>query len=282
MADQSSSKKLPFYLDRRNHVRRTVIESRLISVELGETSRGVLIDVGAGGVAVQPFVPLPVGAESDIYFETPTGTRVKAHGMVAWVGENGRTGIRFTEVEPQGLEEIRRWTDSADEEDESSAEASLASSYPELPSLATHKHSSAEPHREVELTMQRSALETAVQRALAMTDADGAAIAMWEAGEVRCTASAGRAPTVGVTVLPGQGMAGQCLLAARPMLCCNARNDARVTQDAAVVWGMGSCAMVPVMKGDAATGVIAVFSTKPVAFDETHLAALEGLATELA
>src|SRR5689334_10549498 len=80
MSDDSS-RKLPTFFERRNHARRTVIESRLISVDIGDSVRGVLIDVGEGGVAVQPFVPLPLGAESDIIFETPNGARVKAHGM---------------------------------------------------------------------------------------------------------------------------------------------------------------------------------------------------------
>jgi hypothetical protein len=278
MADGWSKKHLPFYVERRTHVRRGVIQSNLISVALGDAGRGVLIDVGEGGVAVQPFVQLPVGAQSDIQFTTPSGARVKAQGLVAWVGHNGRTGIRFTEVEPASLAELRRWTSEAEEE--------IGVPWPP-PATQPHTiEASGERPPQPRPTLVARTTEVSVQeivrRAAELTGADGAAIALRELGAITCAASVGNAPDVGVVVTPGKGMAGLCVRSAEPVLCCDARSDRRVELDAALALNMGSCAMVPVVNGTGAMGLLAVFSKKTDAFNEEHLTALSEMAKTIA
>lgn len=268
------TKKVRPYMERRTHARRSVIESQLISVELGDNARGVLIDVGEGGVAVQPFVPLPVGAESDLFFETPSGTRVKAHGMVAWVGENGRTGIRFTEVEPEAREEIRRWaeTDIGDNADENLKGLSL-------PGLTRQDEQSTRNGSEV--AVSAGYLTDIAQRAMEMTKADGAALAMSEANEIRCVARVGNAPDPGVTVRRGEGLAGMCLLLAQPLLCPDALSDRRAKREAALALNIRSCAMAPIIEGGTVSGVVAVFSSEVDVFSEDDLAGLVELVKEL-
>lgn len=267
------TKKLRPYMERRTHARRSVIESQLISVELGDRVRGVLIDVGEGGVAVQPFVPLPVGAESDLFFETPSGTPVKAHGMVAWVGENGRTGIRFTEVEPQVREEIRRWAETEiDDTDEK-----LKGFPPRGVTRQEERLTAAGGERAV----RPSYLSEVAQRAMTMTKADGAAVAMSDAGEIRCVARIGKAPDPGVTIRSGEGLAGTCLLLAQPLLCPDALTDRRAKREAALVLNVRSCAMAPIIEAGTVSGVIAVFSSTVDAFSEEDLAGLVQLVKEM-
>jgi hypothetical protein len=279
MGDESN-KRLPHYLERRNHARRSVIESRLISVELGDAARGVLIDVGEGGMAVQPFVPLPVGAESDLYFETPHGIRVKARGMVAWVGENGRTGIRFTDVEPEGLVEIRRWTED-DELGAADPSSAYSADFTLLPSFAPVDVEILVAERQPAIAVATDTPEQLADRARTLTNADGAAIALREEGVIRCVATVGEAPDVGATVSPGESLAALCVETAQPVLCCDARSDRRVNREAALALNMVSCAMVPIVAGGDTTGLVCVFSGKPDAFDEKHLASLTQLAAAL-
>ena len=279
MADDWNNKHLPFYVERRSHVRRGVIQSKLISVALGEAARGVLIDVGEGGVAVQPFVRLPVGAESDVQFTMPSGARVKAHGLVAWVGHNGRTGIRFTEVEPRSLEELRRWTSTSEEE--------IGSAWPPPAGTAEAMAASDRDGNELEpepalLVVPAMSVHEVAQRAAEVTGADGAAIALRAAGAITCAASVGNAPDVGVTVTPAKGLAGYCVRSAEPVLCSDARSDGRVEFDAALALNMGSCAMVPVVNGSGAVGLLAVFSAKTDAFHKEHLATLAEIAKRIA
>jgi len=252
---------MPPYLERRNYARRTVIESRLISVDLGASARGVLIDVGEGGVAVQPFVPLPVGTESDVLFETPNGARVKAHGMVAWVGENGRTGIRFTEVEPEALVEIRRWAES----DEA----------PEAIEQIYRRDA------ETQSAPRAASPQAFVLQARKATGADGAAIALRDGDAIRCKATIGSAPDIGVMSTPGKGLAGECVQSRRAVLCCDSSRDARVMREAALALNMGSCALVPAVREGVVQVVLAVFSAKVDAFDERTLELLSKLADEV-
>ena len=270
MADDSKRRGLPDITERRNHARRTVIESRLVSVDLGNSVRGVLIDVGEGGMAVQPFVPLPVGAESDVMFEAPNGARVKAHGLIAWVGENGRTGIRFTDVEPEGLVELRRWAEPAEQNPEGAEMANVSA----LQQPITIVLGAVGPSAQTEV----APLEDLVERACAVTGAEGAAIAMREGNEVRCAAMVGIAPDLYVVVAAGKGLSGECLRTAQPLVCCDARSDKRVIREAALALNMGSCAMAPIISAGLAVGLLAVFSTRVDAFDEGHLSALVEMA----
>jgi hypothetical protein len=268
MADDSSRKA---FFERRNHARRTVIESRLISVDLSDSVRGVLIDVGEGGVAVQPFVPLPLGAESDIIFDTPNGARVKAHGMVAWVGQNGRTGIRFTDVEPDGLVAIRGFA----EDGEQTAAAHDAEVFATLPPLEILSPREIQPQLSAG---RRTSFHAIVEEACTLTRAEGAALALSQAGAIRCVAMVGNAPDVGTVVAQQEGLASECLRSGQPLMCCDARADKRVSREAVLALNMGSCAMAPVIANGEIAGLLAVFSTRTDAFDERDLAVLVELA----
>jgi len=255
--------------ERRRHVRKNVIESQLVTVELGPHQRGVLIDVSAGGIAVQPFVPIPVGTTSSVQFPIPgSDTCVSAIGMVAWVSDSGRTGIRFTDVPSPTALALRRWV-SRDEATDMPTE-----------SLNTPSAIAAElgaTIREQNLDIE-AALSLICERACELVKADGAAIATAQKDVFVCRASHGMAPDIGVVVQPGVGLAGECVRSGRRVLCLDTQRDPRVDAAAAMRLNLRSTVVVPAINGDRVTGLIQGFATTPNAFDSDSVDLLSAFA----
>src|SRR5438067_10139502 len=77
-------------------------------------------------------------------------------------------------------------------------------------------------------------LQLVAQRALAITGADGIAIALAEGEEIICRASAGTiAPDPGARLDPNSGFSGACLRTRQVICCADADSDPRVNANAA-------------------------------------------------
>ena len=116
------------------------------------------------------------------------------------------------------------------------------------------------------------------ERARSFTRADGAAIAVGDETEMVCCASAGVAPLVGVSFSTAGGLAGEAISTRRPVVCRDAEQDERVDAALCRSVDLRSSVILPITAGQAVTGVLQVFASRPNAFDETCVSLLQQLA----
>jgi TonB family protein len=128
-------------------------------------------------------------------------------------------------------------------------------------------------------------LAVLAQRAQALTNAAGAAIALNEgnAPEIICRARAGAsAPEVG-TALPLEGtFTGLCIQSGKELRCDDAETDSRVDKAAIRALGIRSMVTVPIKEEDRVVGVLAVFAPTAHAFKITHVVVLKTMAGQIA
>jgi N-acetylmuramoyl-L-alanine amidase len=103
-------------------------------------------------------------------------------------------------------------------------------------------------------------LQLISERALAITETDGVAIALAEGNEVRCRAAAGEmAPDVGVRLDPYSGFSGACFRTGLIVRCDDTEKDPRVDQEACRRIGVRSIVAVPLLTEQGVVGLIAAF-----------------------
>jgi N-acetylmuramoyl-L-alanine amidase len=122
-------------------------------------------------------------------------------------------------------------------------------------------------------------LQLVAERALALTGADGIAIALVHEGNIICRASAGpMAPDVGVKLDLNQGFSGFCLRTGESVRCDDAERDSRVNQTASHRLNAKSMLAVPLCGRHSVLGLIEAFSSEPYSFSERDLSSLKLLA----
>jgi len=180
---------------------------------------------------------------------------------VAWTGSGGPVGIQLTDMASSTRERLRRWVDD---------DLGLIPPQPNA-SDAYIVESGAQEFE--------SALHLIAKRAQVVTRANGAAIALGDVNGMVCRASTGVAPDLGVSLRSGSGLAGQCLCTGKLVQCSDARSDSRIDAAVARQLQLGSAVIMPICSSGTLTGVLAVFSRHPRAFDEFHIRRLERLAS---
>ncbi len=125
-------------------------------------------------------------------------------------------------------------------------------------------------------------LARAVERVSSLTSADGAAIALSSPQGVFCGASAGNAPSVGSRLDPDSAFTEECLRTSQVVLCEDAENDSRVLPSTAKSLQLRSAVAVPIQAKGSILGIVEVFSSRPYAFDTTHVAGVQRIAALLA
>src|SRR5579864_1950820 len=69
-----------------------------------------LDDLGEGGLSVSGSSPIEPGTATFFNFQFPDANSViEAAGVVAWYGDSGRVGIRFTRIKPDSTAALKRW-----------------------------------------------------------------------------------------------------------------------------------------------------------------------------
>jgi protein TonB len=122
-------------------------------------------------------------------------------------------------------------------------------------------------------------LETISDTARRLTDASGAALAMWKDGAMVCRARQGEmAPPLGSKLDAETGISGECLRTGRMQHCDDAEDDARVDAEVCRSLGLRSIAVAPIQGAGATNGILLIFSTSPGAFTEAHFTILGRLA----
>ncbi len=124
-------------------------------------------------------------------------------------------------------------------------------------------------------------LQLVAERALAITGADGVAVALAEGNAIVCRASAGSiAPDPGIRLDPNSGFSGECLVSGRIVRCDDADTDSRVNLAACRRLGVRSMLAVPLSAKQSVIGLIEAFSNEPYGFNDSDVRSL-GLLAEL-
>jgi TonB family protein len=122
-------------------------------------------------------------------------------------------------------------------------------------------------------------LATITDAARQLTGASGAALAMWKEGAMVCRARSGdTAPALGARLSADTGISGECLRTGKIQHCTDTENDPLVDVEVCRSLGLRSIAVLPIQGWRGVNGILEVFSTKPAAFSEQHIALLQQLA----
>jgi len=117
------------------------------------------------------------------------------------------------------------------------------------------------------------------EAAHALTDASAAALAMRRNGIVLCVGRSGEtAPELGAHLSIDSGISGECLRTGKILRCDDTQKDYRADPVVCLRLGLCSIAAVPLRLGDRVIGILEAFSTRPYAFAEEHMQALQKLA----
>ena len=82
----------------------------LVYVELASANGGMMRDICEEGFAVRVMMPLRIGDSTPFAFSLDASTRFEGSCQVLWVEEEGHVaGMKFTDVSPQLLEQVRLW-----------------------------------------------------------------------------------------------------------------------------------------------------------------------------
>ena len=254
----------------RRHPRRRIAGAYVTYLDaVSSPHRGEILDIGCGGISFRGWHLLR-GFYTSVELELPgAGRQIQARGQIVWTDATGRAGVRFLSLPMDAENSLREWLalqpEKAGEPQPGQArsvdEAMVPSGRRQLAPVADRILGLAEFG----------------WRALALSGADGLALALPAGGEIVCAASFGMAPPAGVIIQPDAGLAGECLRTSVPVQCGDAARDCRIPPRVAAQ-GFRSAALVPVLTGERAVGLIAAFSSYPYAFGEDHLALLHALA----
>ena len=130
-----------------------------------------------------------------------------------------------------------------------------------------------------ELFVLDEVLQLVAERAVAITGADGLAIALAESGEIVLRASAGSiCPDPGTRIDRDSAFSGACFRSAEIVICDDTETDQRVNLHACRKLGARSMVAVPLCGRRRVIGVLEAFSSWPFAFNEIDVRNLSLLA----
>ncbi len=125
-------------------------------------------------------------------------------------------------------------------------------------------------------------LQALADEILLLAGGDGVAIALAEAGGLRCRAISGMAPPVGARIDARSGITGACLSTGTLLRCDDSEADLRVDRQVCRALGIRAMVCVPVGAGQEVVGIFEVFSSRPNAFLSVDAAVLRAKAEEIA
>ncbi|HET6964670.1 MAG TPA: GAF domain-containing protein [Acidimicrobiales bacterium] len=126
-------------------------------------------------------------------------------------------------------------------------------------------------------------LDVVTERAREITAADAGMVELVDRDELVCRASTGSMREVlGRRLKGATTISGRCARLAVPMRCVDTEYDTRVDRAGCRRLGIRSIVVVPVMKDDAAVGVLKVISSRPDHFTESDVEVLQEMAAFVA
>ena len=306
--------------ERRHTVRHRAHSPAYATLDESAGSRDLseILDISEEGMSIQTASPLEVERSLSLCLDlSETRTRIRTTGQVVWSDTSGRAGIRFARLSPQALGELKEWlfvnvltafdhadaTQRAEDGGNGASNRQVLShtmpkdelalgflrvsgdseSHWKLDAVPMERVGAKERDTEVELNGidRETTLQLIAERALALTRATGAALALSDSNdrEMTCVASAGSdAPPVGVRLQVGSGFSGECVRTGRSLRCDDSEIDDRVDRDGCQALGIRSIVAVPIRSGTKVAGLLEVFSSQPYAFSAGDIGALQQLA----
>ena len=275
-----------------------------------------ILDLSEDGMSIQTSMPLQVEHDLSLCLDlSETKTRILTKGQVVWSDTSGRAGIRFAKLPKPSLDQLKEWlfvnvltafdhaaatqpttdgwnnssndllashTMTTEEESGTSTISGNGNSRAGVEAVPSGREREGERKREVEPKGfdRETTLQLTAERALALTRATGAAIALSEGSdsEMICMASAGSdAPPFGTRLHVGSGFSGECVRTGRSLRCDDSETDDRVDRENCKALGIRSMVAVPIRPGNKVAGLLEVFSPQPYAFNANDISALQQL-----
>ena len=132
-----------------------------------------------------------------------------------------------------------------------------------------------EGDRQLEQFVLDEVLQLVAERALAITGADGVAVALAQDNAIVCRASAGSiVPDTGVRLDPNSGFSGECLVSGRIVRCDDVDTDPRVNLVVCRRLGVRSILAVPLSAKQNVVGLLEAFSGEPYGFNDSDVRSL--------
>ena len=261
-----------------------------------------ILDVSERGMCIQAATTMKMNRLLPLVLDlSETRTRLYTTGHVVWSDPYGKTGIRFPEMPEASRTQFQQWlaTDVA-AVGVSSAEANTSAAAPasDVPIQARPRSRAAytslvnewsEIQNEVDVCGSDldAALSLIAQRALTLTWASGAAVALinkLKPSELICVARAGTdSPELGSRLQAGAGFSGECVRAATSLNCDDALTDPRVDRNSCHALGIRSLIACPIKRRRGEViGILEVLSPEPSAFWDNDNIILERLSRIIA
>ncbi|MBI3644961.1 MAG: SEL1-like repeat protein [Acidobacteriales bacterium] len=259
-----------------------------------------LLDLHEDGFAVQTSPRLEVDRVLNLSLDLPeTKAHIHGAGHVVWSDSAGRGGIRFSGLPDQSGRLLKEWlfvnlliacTNHAARSEQAARQVETKPAEPRplpeptvpapVPDLSGMLSAVEAVRREVRATGDDfdAVLNLIAERALSLTGASGAALAILTDDKMICRARAGQpAPPLGAPVDVKQGLSGECVRSGRMVACEDTEADSRVDQETCRMLGIGSIVAAPIFSDFRVVGLLEVFSPCPRAFTEVHETALDRL-----
>ena len=254
-----------------------------------------IVDIGEGGMCFQNSSSLEPKANLKLCLDlSETQTHIEADGEVIWSSDSGRTGVRFQKISKESLQQLRQWLfinnivacanhassmPLANSDIDASSE-SLEYSAPLLPDHTSALTAVAAVDREVAAIGQDldAALQLIADRALGLTRATGAAVALAGSENMICRASSGfDAPPVGAILQIGSGFSGECVRTGQLLYCEDSETDSRADKQSCKALGVRSMVAAPVRSDGVVVGILEVFSPSAHIFTDSDKDILQRL-----
>src|SRR5258708_6656249 len=268
---------------------------------------GMILDLSEEGMAMRAQSPLEAHTLVPLHLSLGEPTAyLETTGYVAWADALGRAGVRFSDLPDEARARLREWlTVNASAPSwkaprwvvhdsvfargpmDSGAATGVALSLEAEPDSPGNGSSSPSRSTTVQYEFKslngdmdlNASLKLIASRACSITRGSGAAVALLGENGMTCRAIAGSAvPEIGARVDLAAGFTGECIRIARPLRCDDAESDAWADAEACRELGIRSILAAPVLYERDLVGLLEVFSSRPLAFDDGDLAVVERLA----
>ncbi len=259
--------------ERRRHARARFSVRRPVSISLDRKATAVVLDLSQSGVGIRSLGPIRRGSACRLQFHLPDKReRIEAEAVATWSDNSCRAGFEFTTISAPTRALLAEWV-----EHRSYSGPSPFSRPPAVNSGRGTEIIALE--RELGSLDQESSLRVLVARSQALTEADGAAIALAGSEGVICRATLGNAPDLGVCIQPNSGLSGECLRTGVVVRCENTELDPRVNREVCRTLNLRSAVVVPVIVDSySVAGLLEVFSSRAHGFSGRHVLLLRQIA----
>jgi putative methionine-R-sulfoxide reductase with GAF domain len=259
-----------------------------------------ILDLGQGGMCIQASSMMKVNRLLPLCLDlSETNARIHTTGHVVWSEPSGRTGIRFPDMPDSSRMQLEQWlaansrmSGANQEETSSLGSAGVPRSVQARPAAASGYTSLANEWSEIQKELEwcgrdvGAALQLIAQRAVTVTWASGAAIALinkLNPSEMICRARAGSdSPELGASLQSGSGFSGECVQQGTTLKCDDSETDPRVDRESCRALGIRSIVACPVKRKTEVVGILEVFSPEVAAFWDNDLTILDRLAGMIA